>query len=116
MGSGTWQWQPTSMQACQRQWGGGGWGGGTRNRRKHICPESRSILPPYPWIIITPRSLCYKLAGQGITMTSTIHSIFPCPCHTQAAGARFLGAASQPVGALEQEVMAGNRLYLQVRF
>lgn len=31
----------------------------------------------------------------------------------RAAGARFLGAPSQPVGSLEQEVMAGNRLYLQ---
>lgn len=32
----------------------------------------------------------------------------------RAANARFFGNPSQPVGHLEQEVMAGNRLYLQV--
>ena len=33
----------------------------------------------------------------------------------RAANARFFGNPSQPVGHLEQEVMAGNRIYLQVR-
>ncbi|GLC73822.1 hypothetical protein PLESTF_001424700 [Pleodorina starrii] len=31
----------------------------------------------------------------------------------RAANARFLGTVSQPVGPLEQEVMSGNRIYLQ---
>lgn len=33
----------------------------------------------------------------------------------RAANARFLGVVSQPVGPLEQEIMSGNRIYLQVR-
>ena len=33
----------------------------------------------------------------------------------RAANARILGTVSQPVGALEQEIMAGNRIYLQVQ-
>lgn len=33
----------------------------------------------------------------------------------RAANARFFGNPSQPVGHLEQEVMAGNRIYLQVK-
>lgn len=33
----------------------------------------------------------------------------------RAANARFLGTVSQPVGPLEQEIMSGNRIYLQVR-
>lgn len=32
----------------------------------------------------------------------------------RAANARFFGTPSQPVGSLEEEVMAGNRIYLQV--
>jgi nephrocystin-4 len=32
----------------------------------------------------------------------------------RAANARFFGTPSQPVGHLEQEVMSGNRIYLQV--
>lgn len=32
----------------------------------------------------------------------------------RAANARFFGNPSQPVGHLEQEVMTGNRIYLQV--
>ncbi len=32
----------------------------------------------------------------------------------RAANARFFGNPSQPVGHLEQEVMSGNRIYLQV--
>ncbi len=32
----------------------------------------------------------------------------------RAANARFLGTVSQPVGPLEQEIMSGNRIYLQV--
>ncbi|GIL84279.1 hypothetical protein Vretimale_15928 [Volvox reticuliferus] len=31
----------------------------------------------------------------------------------RAANARFLGTVSQPVGPLEQEIMSGNRIYLQ---
>ncbi|GFR44041.1 hypothetical protein Agub_g5201 [Astrephomene gubernaculifera] len=31
----------------------------------------------------------------------------------RAANARFLGVVSQPVGPLEQEIMSGNRIYLQ---
>ncbi len=34
----------------------------------------------------------------------------------KAANVRFLGAPSQPPGQLEQDVMAGNRIYLQVRW
>jgi nephrocystin-4 len=33
----------------------------------------------------------------------------------RAANARFFGSPTQPVGHLEQELMAGNRIYLQVR-
>jgi nephrocystin-4 len=32
----------------------------------------------------------------------------------RAANARFFGNPSQPVGYLEQEIMAGNRIYLKV--
>lgn len=32
----------------------------------------------------------------------------------RAANARFFGNPTQPVGHLEQELMAGNRIYLQV--
>lgn len=50
------------------------------------------------------------VVGRGAS-----HGVPACVC-AQAAGARFMGTPSQPAsGALEQEVMAGNRVYLQVR-